>query len=55
MKEGWQTALSLERRVSGEREQVSAAIVSRDTRREEGKKNVREWRWRDGVDINIFQ
>lgn len=30
MKEGWQTALSLERRVFREREQVSAAIVSRD-------------------------
>ena len=37
-----QTALSLERRVSGEREQVSAAIVSKDRPGEKRERRVSE-------------
>lgn len=56
MKEGWQTALSLVPYVSGEREQASAAIVSRGEPgvRRERRVPRKLQRWRDGVDINTF-
>lgn len=52
MKEGWQTALSLEWRVSRERKQANV-VVGWVREGEECRERLR--RWCGGVDINTFE